>query len=189
MELHHSVAGFFHDAVTDALRARQVDAAEPTEFYLVNLLSEYAQKTPLDDEPLALKMAQATGAAPEARARVLKEVGDTSLYVSGFFADSLARRLIDVEYYISIGGSAYAQLAGHNLAGAFREVYDELADKFARFVDVLQEVRANTNVAGGGNLIRLYEAWIKTGSEWLEKRLRASGVFAVDAFGKSRLPQ
>ena len=35
MELLHSVSEFFHDEVKDALRAKHVDAAAPTEFYLV----------------------------------------------------------------------------------------------------------------------------------------------------------
>jgi len=43
--------------------------------------------------------------------RTLKEVGDTSLYVAGFFAKSLTRSLVDVDYYVGLGQSAYAQLA------------------------------------------------------------------------------
>src|SRR5688500_13402457 len=163
MDLHASVSEFFHEAVTSALRSRSVSAAEATEFYLVNLLTEFTKTTRVDEEPLALKLAEISGATPDVRARGLKEIGDTSLYVSGFFADSLTRRLVDVDYYIAMGGSAYGQLA--QLVGAtrgsatelFRAVYDELSAKFAAFVDVLNEVRRNTSFAGGGgNLLRLY---------------------------------
>src|SRR5688572_2890436 len=179
MEVHRTVTGFFHEAVTEALRAQQVSATEPTEFYLVNLLAEFTKTSQVDNEPLALKMAQAKVATPDERARSLKEIGDTTLYVTGFFSDSLTRRLVDVDYYMAMGGSAYAQLAGlvgatHRQASAaqtFHDVYDELAEKFPRFVDVLQEIRTRTNFAGGGNLVRMCEEWVKTGSEWLERRL------------------
>lgn len=193
MELHRSIRSFFHEAVVDALKAQGVAAAEPTEFYLVNLLCAYMHAEQLDEEPLALKLAQASTATPETRARVLKEVGDTSLYVSGFFADSLTRKLVDVDYYMTLGGSAYGQLAGMTTSTRttelFHEAYDELAEKFARFVAVLNEIRSRTNFATPStNLIRLYEEWVRTGSEWLEKRLKATGVFSLDAVTGPKLP-
>ena len=171
MELLHSVSEFFHEAVTTAMKAQHVAAAEETEFYLVNLLTAYTTAV-VDEEPLALKLAQASEAAPGERVKTLKEVGDTSLYVSGFFADSLARRLVDVDYYMTMGGAAYGQLARLSRSAPF----EELADKFPRFVDVLNEIRAATNFTSSSNVLRLYEQWRATGGEWLEKRLRASGV-------------
>lgn len=193
MDLHATVTEFFHSAVTDALREKNVTAKEPTEFYLVNLLVEFTKTPSVDDEPLALKMAEIAGAAPDVRVRGLKEIGDRSLYVSGFFADSLTRRLVDVDYYIAMGGTAYGQLAsliGTTRGSAttfFRGVYDELSQKFAEFVKVLNEVRRNTNIpAGGGNLIKLYEEWVKTGSEWLEKRLRDTGILSLEAVSTRR---
>jgi hypothetical protein len=187
MDLHATVTEFFHDAVTDALRSRNVSAKEPTEFYLVNLLVEFTKTSKVDEEPLALKMAEIAGATPDVKARGLKEIGDQSLYVSGFFADSLVRRMVDVDYYIAMGGTAYGQLAqiiGMTRGSAtdlFRVVYGELSQKFEAFVQVLNEVRRNTHIAsGGGNLIKLYEDWLKTGSDWLEKRLRETGILALD---------
>jgi hypothetical protein len=187
MDLHATVTEFFRDAVTDALRSRKVSVGEPTEFYIVNLLAEYTKASKVDEEPLALKMAEIANASPDARARGLKEIGDTSLYVSGFFSDSLARRLVDVDYYIAMGGSAYGQLAkiiGMTRGSAtdfFRAVYNELAAKFGSFVEVLNEVRRSTAMSGGGNLVRLYEEWTRTGSEGLAKRLREAGLIGPDA--------
>ena len=179
--LHDSVTEFFHEAVTSALKSTQVGAADATEFYLVNLLVEFTKTSKVDEEPLALKLAQALGASPEERVRALREIGDTSLYVSGFFAESLTHKLIDVDYYIAMGGSAYGQLSRAGAPPtALREAWGELSDKFRAYVDVLNEIRASTNVAGSTNVLRLCEEWVKTGSEWLEKRLRASGIVALD---------
>jgi hypothetical protein len=194
MDLHANVTEFFHDAVLTAMRSKQVTAAEPTEFYLVNLLAEFTKVSHVDEEPLAFKMAQIANAAPDVRARGLKDVGDTSLYVSGFFGDSLTRRLVDVDYYIAMGGAAYGQLASliglsrGPATGFFRAAYEELAAKFAAFVAVLAEVRRSTAVGhgmGGTDLLRMYEEWVKTGSEWLERRLRASGILGLPERAKA----
>lgn len=152
MNLHATVSDFFRDAVVDALRSKRVHAGEPTEFYLVNLLVEFT-KGQVDEAPLALKMAEVANASPDLKVRGLKEIGDTSLYVTGFFRDSLKGRLVDADYYIAMGGAAYAQLS-HLIATTrgsasefFRKAYAELATKFAEFVAVLNEVRRHTSLA------------------------------------------
>ena len=56
-----------------------------------------------------------------------------------------------------------------------REVYEELSGKFPRFVDVLAEVKSHTTFLGQ-DVVRLYEEWLRTRSDWVENRLRALGV-------------
>lgn len=170
---HASVDEFFHEVVTDALEAVRVDATEPTEWYLVGLLGDFAHAR-IPDEPLALKLAGSAAAEPAARVKTLKEVGDTSLYVAGYFSESLDRRLVDVEYYVGLGANAYAQLAGR-MAGNLTQVYGELAERFPSFVDVLAEVRRRVDFATS-DLIKLYEQWLRTRDEWIEHKLRALGV-------------
>jgi hypothetical protein len=172
--LASSVDEFFHEVVTDALNVVDLEASEPASWYLVGLLGEMTRAR-LTDDALGPKLAQ-PGVDPGERVRNLKQVGDTSLYVAGFFADSLNRSLVDVDYYVGIGQNAYAQLA-RTFAGAksLTEVYEELADKFPRFVDVLAEVRKRTDFATP-DVSRLYEMWLRTRDEWIEKKLRALGV-------------
>jgi hypothetical protein len=174
-----TVAEFFHEAITSAIKNQGVDTSEPTECYLVNLLATFTNAH-LDDEPLALKLASAAGASPDERVRQLKDVGDTSLYVSGFFSDSLQRKLVDIDYYIHMGGAAYGELAryfrGYRHSEVFGAVYDELGAKFPRFVDVLAEISESTSMTSNLGLVQLYERWLKTGSEWMARRLRQRGV-------------
>src|SRR5215813_7943159 len=134
-----SVDEFFHEVVTDALSAVDLDASESAGWYLVGLLGEFTTVR-LTDEPLGLKLASAPD-SPGERVRTLKEVGDTSLYVAGFFAESLTRSLVDVDYYVGLGQSAYGQLSRSlGTQRAISDVYAELADKFPAFVDVIAEV-------------------------------------------------
>lgn len=172
-----SLTEFFHDAVDRALRNQRVAADEGVAAYLVNLLAAFTTTSP-GDEPLGMKLASAQVAAPEDRLRALRDVGDTSLYMSGFFAESLQRRLVDVDYYISIGGSAYGQLARayerrHASVGG---VYDRLGHHFSDYVEVLAEVSQESSLGSPTGVVQLYERWLKTGSDWAERRLRKSGV-------------
>lgn len=173
-----SVDEFFHEVVTEALSAVDLDASEPAGWYLVGLLGEFTTAR-LTDEPLGVKLAQA-GDSPAQTVRTLKEVGDTSLYVAGFFAESLSRSLVDVDYYVGIGQAAYARLARSLGTGrAIGEVYQELAAKFPRFVDVLAQVRRRVQiaeVAGTSDLGKLYEIWLRTRDAWVEKKLRQAGL-------------
>jgi hypothetical protein len=173
-----SVDEFFHEVVTDALSAVDLDASESASWYLVGLLGDFT-KARLTDEPLGLKLAQPV-ADPGERVRNLKQVGDTSLYVAGYFAESLTRSLVDVDYYVGLGQSAYAQLA-RSLGGqrTITEVYEELAASFPRFVDVLTVVRKRVAIAELGatpDVGRLYEIWLRTRDEWVEKKLREAGI-------------
>jgi hypothetical protein len=169
---HASVDEFFHEVVQDALDAVHLATNEPTEWYLVGLLGDFTRAR-ITDTPLGIQLAEAP-ADPGERVRRLKQVGDTSLYVSGFFAESLGRKLVDVDYYASIGSSAYSELA-NRLAGSLTEVYRELAARFPAFVEVLAEVRRRVDFAGA-DVTRLYEQWLRTRDEWVEKKLRAFGV-------------
>jgi hypothetical protein len=173
-----SVDEFFHEVVTDALSAVDLDVSEPASWYLVGLLGDFTRAR-LTDEPLGLKLAGASD-DPGERVRTLKQVGDTSLYVAGFFAESLTRSLVDVDYYVGLGQNAYSQLARSLGTGkSIGEVYEELAAKFPQFVDVLGQVRKRIDFATT-DICRLYEIWLRTRDEWVEKKLKRAGLI-VDA--------
>jgi hypothetical protein len=173
-----SVDEFFHEVVTDALSAVDLDASEPAGWYLVGLLGEFTTAR-LSDEPLGVKLVSASH-HPETRMRTLKEVGDTSLYVAGFFAESLTRSLVDVDYYVGLGQTAYCQLARSlGTRKTIGEVYEELAAKFPRFVDVLAQVRKRISIAelnATSDVSRLFEIWLRTRDEWVEKKLKQAGL-------------
>lgn len=181
-----SVDEYFHEVVTDALSAVDLDASEPASWYLVGLLGDFT-KARLTDEPLGLKLAQQSQADAAERVRNLKQVGDTSLYVAGFFAESLNRSLVDADYYIGIGQNAYMQLARSFGAGkSISKIYEELAAKFPRFVDVLAEVRKRTQLAelnATTDIGKLYEVWLRTREDWIEKKLKAAGLIVDPSKG------
>ena len=107
-----SAAEYFKELVEGALVHQRIAAGELTSFYVVNLLTGFLQRPVEEDEtPLAFRLAEALDAAGIRQRANLKQIGDLSLFTSGFFADSLKRKLVDIDYYINIGGTAYTALS------------------------------------------------------------------------------
>jgi hypothetical protein len=171
-----SASEYFKELVEGALAHQRIAAGELTSFYVVNLLTGFLQRPAEDDQtPLAFRLAEALDAAGMRQRTSLKQIGDLSLFVSGFFADSLNRKLVDVDYYVSIGGTAYTALSRYE-TDTFSPVFAELADNFVRFVDVLSEVSERASLSSNVDLLRLYERWLKTGSRRSGQLLAERGV-------------
>ena len=171
-----SASEYFKELVEGAIAHQRIAAGELTSFYVVNLLTGFLQRPAEEDEtPLAFRLAEALDAAGMRQRSSLKQIGDISLFVSGFFADSLSRKLVDVDYYVSIGGTAYTALSRYE-TDTFSPVFAELAENFVRFVDVLSEVSERTSCGSNADLLRLYERWLKTGSPRSGQLLAERGV-------------
>lgn len=172
---------YFRELVESALTRQQLRAHELTSYYLVDLLCRFVrpdQRTPFADdtgEPLALRLGRALGSGGlEQRAR-LRNLGDFSLFMSGFFSDSLNRRSVDVDYYVSMGEYAYGSLSRRD-EDALGEVFGELAGKFVPFMDVLSVVSEQAGVRSSVDVLRLYEKWLRTGSPRDGQRLADQGI-------------
>lgn len=170
---------YFKELVESALQHQQLTAREPTSFYVVNLLTGFvhldrAPSAP-DDEALGVRLAKALQSGGSRQRDHLRQVGDLSLFISGFFSDSLTRSLVDVDYYISLGECAYSSLARQS-DDAFTDIFDELADKFPAFVDVLGEVSERSSLTSNSDLLRLYEKWLRTKSRRSGDLLAAQGI-------------
>jgi hypothetical protein len=174
-----SAIEYFKELVDDAIAHQGLATKELTAFYVVHLLASFLQRPAgdgsADDAPLAVRLGRALeGGGVEQRA-TLKQIGDQSLFVSGFFSDSLNRKLVDLDYYASIGGYAYHALSRFE-TDTFSSVFAELGEKFVGFVDVLSEVSERTACSSNGDLLRLYEKWLKTGSRRAGQLLVERGV-------------
>ena len=185
---------FFHDSMQTALRHQHVAVDDHTEHYVVNLLTTFARSEELYErtaegvrlKPLAHMLAQASEArSQQERDSALRRLGDVSLFIAGFFAQSFARKLVDIDYHVAMGGRAYGTLAENmrsTVRGqAFATVFLELAQKFQRLVDVLNDVAEMSYTHSDKDILRQYEIWMKTGSPRAYNILRKLGVAPVPA--------
>jgi len=171
-----SAVEYFKDLVDGAVTRQGLATQELTSFYVVQLLARFLQRPEnYDDGPLALRLVQALESGGMRQRESLKQIGDLSLFISGFFSESLNRKLVDVDYYASIGGRAYHALSRVE-TDTFSPVFAELGEKFVDFVDVLSEVSERTSCATNVDLLRLYEKWIRTGSRRSGQLLVECGV-------------
>lgn len=184
---------FFRESVGLAIKNQGVQVDPHTSHYVVNLLTLFSRSEELYEDdgdyygvrPLALMMADAADApTAEIRTFSLQRIGDVALFTAGFFADSLAHRPVDIDYYINMGGSAYGSLSdeikGTPRGCALVDVYHELAQKFQPLVDVINEVRDSASNSSDIDLIRTYEVWRKTGSQRAAALLKQNGVFPLN---------
>src|SRR5271163_1286327 len=194
-----SLREFFRDAFHAATERQKLEIEEQSEQYVVNLLTMFAradalyEKTPegLRIRPLAHMLAEALDApSAAARQRALQRLGDVSLFIAGFFARSFARKLIDIDYHIAMGGNAYSSLADtmqRSMSGrCIAAIYAQLAQKFQPLVDALNEVSEMSYQHSDADILRLYEIWMKTGSPRAHGLLKQLGVQPVLAAGGRR---
>lgn len=178
METAQSLVSFFKEEVDRAFKDEGMEPDRLTEHYLVQLLAAYAAQ-PIEERPLAVRLLEAIQASPRERRSTLREIGDTSLFVSGFWGDSLGRKLVDVDYYIDLGGTAYGELA-RDSGGPhqpYAAVFGSLAENFSRFVEVLMTISRRTcRARNDRDVVRLYERWMRTKSGWAARRLAEAGV-------------
>ncbi len=180
---------YFREQVGKAMEHQRVSTSALTEYYIVNLLASCVRAETLpgpepgfDETPLALLYIRALRASHFERARLLRAMGDTALFVSGFFADSLGDKVVDLRYYRTLGGHAYARLSREHEhgRGIGPGVFSELAARFTAFADVLSEVSEASRLTTSMSLLRLYERWLQTGSRRAAQLLADQGITPVD---------
>jgi hypothetical protein len=177
---------FFREQLGKAMEHQRVSTSAFTEYYLVNLLVACVRGDVLpgrepgyDETPLALLYMRAVQAPRAERTRLLRLLGDSALFVSGFFADSLDNAPAGHGYYRALGGRAYAHLGREAPKPFGPELFGELAERFSQFSDVLAEVSEESRLAHPASLVKLYERWLATGSRRAGAQLVERGVTPV----------
>ncbi len=136
--------------------------------------------------PLALLLKEALEQTePMQQKQQFKHLGDVSLYVAGYFQDSLNLKAVDVDYYIQVGGAAYQSVAARAEEDPKQSTYLELAEKFAGCVEVLAEISEKTLPRSEKDLLRLYEVWVKTRSDRAAKALQEAGILPNSTLKKN----
>ncbi|MCG8434783.1 MAG: hypothetical protein MJA83_12195 [Gammaproteobacteria bacterium] len=185
----NNLQDWFRHSVTEALQVQQTEVNDHTHHYVVSLLANFSRAENFYEhsrdgyglKPLAIMMSDALE-SPNAHERnlILQRLGDVALFIGGFFAESLSRKLVDVDYYNKMGETAYNTLSVQTPQSirdqALQDVFRELAEKFTELTDVLAEVAQQACVSNQKDILRIYEIWMRTGSKRAERQLRELGI-------------
>jgi hypothetical protein len=193
----------FSELLAGALERTRVEPSPLATAYLVDLLDERVAEAsaagdpPGSEQTLAEGLLRARLERGATRIRRLRVLGDRALFVAGFFCDSLDRTVVGLGWYRNAGRQAYAELSA-SLRGRRAEVptadpgirlpelFEELADRFPEFVEVLTEVSDRTRAATPGGLDGLYARFLSTGTERDRSRVARRG-HSVPRDGLSRV--
>ena len=198
LDLSADLGGFFKELVGEALEGRRVEATEATRDYVSGLLADYACPGALTrdalDRPVTLLLAEARESSGRERFEKLRALGDGTLYVCGFFSDHLATRGVAIEYISSVGAQAYdgaasmlRQSGRGSEPSSAPDVFGELAAHFDRFVALLESIAdrlvARSAQSSPASVLKLYERWLKHGSNEMAAALGAHGLMPLKGGG------
>ncbi|MEZ4750788.1 MAG: hypothetical protein R3B54_09240 [Bdellovibrionota bacterium] len=181
---------FFKKELREAMSNQKLNAHDSAVEYLADLLvrnmsseSFYSkdEQGNLKENVLVDLYAQYLQGDEFTKRNSLRRLGDICLMITGFFSDSITRKLVDMDYYFGMGGGAYWQLSTITLGNT--GTYQELSQKFRPFSDVLGEMSERSGIQNNSDLLRTYERWLFTGSDRLKQLLSTHGIetpFAVN---------
>lgn len=176
---------FFSQELRSILSKRQITIQGDAFEYLVTLMVRFMEtetffarsaEGKLEDNYLVKIYSEYLQGSPEIRKQTLKRLGDVCLMVTGFFGDSLNKKLVDVDYYFGMGGAAYWHLSQQSGFAESNSMFQELSVKFKTVANVLTEMSDRSGLQNNKDVLRVYERWLQTGSTHLKEILSEKGI-------------
>ena len=126
--LSTNLKGFFFDGLSELNKKSLCPVPDSVIFYSSDVLDKFALSQDffettggkVREKILGIKLLEATQMTREEQKRTYKEVGDMSLIVCGYFAQSVNKKIIDTHYYSQLGKMAYSHL--NNVSPKFLDI-------------------------------------------------------------------
>ena len=191
--MSYSPLHLFKTLLDDGFKKVCADISLPTQAYIRDLLIYFIPSHNLFDsdensgqkklKTLAETYLKAQEVSLNERLFLLRKVGDQSLYLGGFFKESLNKRLVNLDYYTNMGQRAYESLAVHE--NCHKEVFGELSSCFLDIVDVLEYVSQKNSIQNNKDLLKLFKNYLRTGSPVLKRQLEDHGFCLQEISSKT----
>ena len=180
----------FSQAIHEACKERHIKTHPQIEAYLVQILKQYlisqnfhqplqqdsAEKPP---DTFAEMYLTAMNAESPRNKELMRTVADRALYLTGYFAESLQKKVVDFDYYTEIGATAYYNLSVWTKEDTLSSVFTTFSKRFNDFVDVLNYVSEKSQIQSDSNVLKLYDRYLRTGSELAREKLNELGVVTL----------
>lgn len=126
-------------------------------------------------------MSEALEADYHRRITIFRQLGDTSLMLSGYFPQSVTKRGMSLSYYQKMGEVAYSQLSSLSQS---MNVFVELSERFQPLSSLINEVSEQT-LLQNESLLKLLDYYRSTGSERILEKLKAKGILPIPLLNES----
>jgi hypothetical protein len=173
--------GFFNSLLIETAENRKVIISPNVTNYVTDLLVAFHETASLFAQEgvrvpvLTDMLTEALEADYRRRITIFRQMGDTSLMVSGFFPEALSRRALDINYYQKMGEIAYSHLGSLTVEV---NVFDELSQRFMKLSELLNEI-ADSIHAKNYPVSKLLEFYTNTGSEHVLEQLKKQGIIPI----------
>lgn len=143
--LEHSLQAFFFDQLNDLNKKSSQPLPNEMIYYSSLVMDKFGDSSKyfsvgedgsVNEKILGLKYLEASQKSSSQKKVELKEIGDTALFLCGFFSESVSRKITDISYYQGLGRTAY-----HQLNNIVPEVF-EVPDFYARVSDFFEQLIA-----------------------------------------------
>jgi hypothetical protein len=159
--LSASLQGYFFEGLLALNKKSLCPVPESVIFYSSDVLDKFTlsqdffevSNGKVREKILGTKLLEATQLPREEQNRVYKEVGDMSLMVCGYFAESVNKKIIDIQYYAQLGKMAYGHL--NNIVPTLLDIpsfYSTVASSFEPLT-TLMSILASTSRSEDQNVI------------------------------------
>ena len=156
--LHPTDTSQWYALVNEAQEKRAHWLSEDLESYLVFLLMRFAQQPKLASSVLAVDFLEGSQQAKVQRIDNLQTVGDKSLLFCGLFPGIAEERQVQLDYFVTIGRSAYASVA--DMEGeAMAQLFMSLCEDFVPLADTLQAMRVLSVEDASLNQVAALQLW------------------------------
>lgn len=144
--LETSLQAFFYDQLLEVNKKNLNPLPNETVYYSSLIMDQFGesqkyfdtQEGKVREKILGTKLLESSGQPRRVQKRMLRDIGDTALFMCGYFSDSVNKKLIDLSYYHELGRIAYRRLNSHvPELYDYPEFYDLLSKKFQNLTEMI----------------------------------------------------
>lgn len=151
--LESSLQTFFFDELLKVNQKFQAPLPNETIFYSSLVMDRFGMSHEyfetvdgkVREKTLGLKLLESSHLSRRDQQRELKDIGDTALFLCGYFSESVNEKILDIKYYRDVGQMAYRRLDG--FVPAFYDIqdfYKQLSDQFDTLTELMNIVQKET---------------------------------------------
>jgi hypothetical protein len=179
MDVIQGLDGFLAQEIENAEEKLRIQLSPYSKLYLLHLMKRLSEDEDffcsevLKERPLGVLLLEAVHKDIFGKIRNLKIVGDLSLVFSGLFPEFLTRRMVDIDYFMSLGRKSYSLLSDtYSQYRTKRELfilYSQLVAEFFYLTEIMTEISDDMNFLDRSNIENINARWRKTGvAKYLE---------------------
>jgi hypothetical protein len=135
IETFENLSTYFYSKLDEINKSTICPLPQETIFYSSKVLEKYSLSSvffeqndegKLSEKILGQRFLEASQFNEIERSRVYKDIGDTALFLCGYFSSSLNNKIVDKSYYSNIGIESYSRLGGSQVYKIMATSFDTL---------------------------------------------------------------